>query len=98
MTYKVDTEALCVQKTADFNVRQKLRGEDLEAIKKAMEIIGSGAVKGSDVEYLHILLQTNKSVLAKLQSSQQSPLQLCIADFLFERAHVTAVVHCRILG
>merc|ERR1719316_2452735 len=41
MTYKADTEALCAQKTADFNARQKLRQEELDAIKKAMEIMGS---------------------------------------------------------
>jgi prefoldin subunit 5 len=89
MTYKADTEALCAQKTADFNARQKLRGEELEAIKKAMEIIGSGAVKGSGEKHLPALLQTKKSALAQLRSSQQSPLQSRIADFLAERARVT---------
>merc|ERR1719409_2108306 len=70
MTYKADTEALCAQKTADFNARQKLRGEELDAIKKAMEIIGSGAVKGSGDKHLPALLQTKtKTALAQLRSS-----------------------------
>ena len=81
MTYKVDTEALCVQKTADFNVRQKLRGEELEAIKKAMETIGSGAVKGSSEKHLPALLLTEKCALAKLRTH--------IADFLAGCARVT---------
>jgi len=91
MTYKADTEALCAQKTADFNARQKLRGEELDAIKKAMEIIGSGAVKGSGDKHLPALLQVKKSKsgFAQLRSSQQSPLQSRIADFLAERARVT---------
>jgi len=93
MTYKADTEALCAQKTADFNSRQKLRGEELDAINKAMEIIGSGAVKGSGDKHLPALLQTKKSKtsMAQLRSSQQdqSPLQARIADFLAERARVT---------
>jgi outer membrane murein-binding lipoprotein Lpp len=93
MTYKADTEALCAQKTADFNSRQKLRGEELDAINKAMEIIGSGAVKGSGDKHLPALLQTKKTKtsMAQLRSSQQdqSPLQARIADFLAERARVT---------
>lgn len=90
MTYKADTEALCAQKTADFNARQKLRGEELEAINKAMEIIGSGAVKGSGEKHLPSLLQKKSTrALAQLRSSQQSPLQSRIADFLAERARVT---------
>merc|ERR1719316_637902 len=32
--YLADTEALCAQKTSDFNARQKLRQEELDAIKK----------------------------------------------------------------
>jgi len=91
MTYKADTEALCAQKTADFNARQKLRAEELDAINKAMEIIGSGAVQGSGDKHLPALLQVKKksTALAQLRSSQQSPLQSRIADFLAERARVT---------
>jgi len=90
MTYKADTEALCAQKTADFNARQKLRAEELGAIQKAMEIIGSHAVAGSGEKHLPALLQTKKqTAFAQLRSVQQSPLQSRIADFLAERARVS---------
>merc|ERR1719388_482849 len=42
--YLDDTVALCTQKTSDFEARQKLRGEELEAISKAIDIISSQAV------------------------------------------------------
>merc|ERR1712100_654213 len=91
MTYKADTEALCAQKTADFNARQKLRQEELDAIKKAMEIMGSSAVAGSGEKHLPALLQTKKrTAFAQLRSSQQqSPLQSRTADFLAERARLS---------
>ena len=44
--YLDDTVAGCEQKSSDFEERQKLRAEELEAIKKAIEIISSGAVPG----------------------------------------------------
>merc|ERR1719355_54737 len=37
--YLDDTVAGCEQKSSDFEERQKLRAEELEAIKKAIEII-----------------------------------------------------------
>merc|ERR1719424_556733 len=39
--YLDDTVALCTQKTSDFESRQTLRGEEIDAISKAIEIIGS---------------------------------------------------------
>ena len=40
--YLDDTVAGCEQKSSDFEERQKLRAEELEAIKKAIEIISGG--------------------------------------------------------
>jgi chromosome segregation ATPase len=91
-TYLADTEALCHLKTTDFESRQKLRAEELDAIKKAMEIIGSGAVAGAGEKHLPAMLQVRKRSpsLAQLRSSNdQSPLQRRIADFLAERARLT---------
>jgi len=45
--YLADLKATCAQKTTDFEARQKLRGEELEAIDKAIEIIGGAAVSGA---------------------------------------------------
>merc|ERR1719326_2711118 len=40
--YAAELTALCEQKSADFEARQKMRQEELEAIAKAKEIIGGG--------------------------------------------------------
>merc|ERR1719378_657526 len=77
-TYKADTEALCALKTSDFHARQKLRAEELEAIKKAIEIISSGAVAGSGEKHLPTLLQIRAkrtTALAQLRSTNQAPIQ-----------------------
>merc|ERR1719345_661477 len=89
-TYKADTEALCALKTADFHSRQKLRAEELEAIKKAIEIISGGAVAGSGDKHLPALLQVKKApALAQLRSSSgQAPIQKQISEFLAERARI----------
>lgn len=90
-TYKADTEALCALKTSDFHSRQKLRAEEIEAIKKAIEIISSGAVAGSGEKHLPALLQIKHApVLAQLRSSNgQAPIQKQISEFLSERARLS---------
>merc|ERR1719174_1180578 len=69
--YLDDTVALCTQKTADFEARNKLRGEEIEAISKAIEIISSQAVAGSGEKHLPALLQMHKraGALAQLRSN-----------------------------
>merc|ERR1719399_2524457 len=50
--YLDDLVAGCEQKSSDFEARQKLRGEELVAIDKAIEIISSGAVSGAAEKHL----------------------------------------------
>jgi len=50
--YLDETTALSAQKTADFEARQKLRAEELDAINKALEIMNSDDVKGSGDKHL----------------------------------------------
>merc|ERR1712235_235293 len=45
--YLADLVATCEQKATDFESRQQLRTEELEAVAKAIEIVSSGAVKGN---------------------------------------------------
>jgi hypothetical protein len=78
--------ALCTQKTTDFEARQKLRGEELEAISKAMEIIGSQAVAGAGDKHLPALVQRS---FAQLRSQASNPLQRQIAVFLNQQAQKT---------
>merc|ERR1719359_2544423 len=88
--YRADTDGLCNRKTADFNSRQKLRQEELDAISKAMEIIGSKDVAGAGDKHLPSLLQIrSKPALAQLRSNSFSPVQKQLSDFLAERAKDT---------
>merc|ERR1719199_1074892 len=50
--------ATCEQKASDFESRQQLRSEEIEAIEKAVEIISSGAVAGNADKHLPTLLET----------------------------------------
>merc|ERR1719335_1898536 len=85
-TYKADTEALCALKKTDFEARQALRAGEIEAIQKAIEIISSGAVAGAGEKHLPQLIQNDGVALVQLRSSEKSPLQERVAEFLAERA------------
>merc|ERR1719428_71251 len=50
--YLADLVATCEQKATDFESRQQLRTEQLEAIAKAIEIVASGAVQGNAEKHL----------------------------------------------
>merc|ERR1712217_579636 len=50
--YLDDLTATCEQKASDFESRQQLRTEELEAVSKAIEIVSSGAVAGSADKHL----------------------------------------------
>jgi uncharacterized protein YoxC len=85
--YRAESDGLCNRKTQDFNARQKLRQEELDAITKAMEIMGSKDVAGAGEKHLPQLLQiSSKPALAQLRSNTVSPVQKQLADFLAERA------------
>merc|ERR1719359_1310420 len=89
--YLDDTTALCTQKTADFESRQKLRADEIAAISKAIEIISSQAVAGSGDKHLPALMQIQKKAgaLAQLRSNQMNPTQEKVASFLNEQARKT---------
>jgi len=65
--YLTDLTATCDQKASDFEARQQLRTEELEAINKAIEIVSSGAVSGSADKHLPAMVQA--SSLAQLRAS-----------------------------
>ena len=83
--YLADTTATCEQKAADFESRQQLRAEELEAIAKAIEIISSGAVAGNADKHLPALVQKGKA-LAMLRSDSKQIVQAKVAQFLQDRA------------
>merc|ERR1719473_2301562 len=69
--YLDDLTATCEQKAADFESRQQLRAEEIEAIEKAIEIISSGAVQGNAEKHLPTLVQQASS-LAQFQADTSS--------------------------
>jgi len=84
--YDSDLVATCQVKAGDFESRQQLRMEEMEAIKKAIAIIESADVAGSADKYLPAMLQTKKSALAQLRSGNQNERQEQAAEFLRERS------------
>merc|ERR1712085_49527 len=79
--YLADLTATCEQKASDFESRQQLRAEELEAIAKAIEIISSGAVSGNADKYLPKFVQTHSS-FAQLRSGTTATQQERAAEFL----------------
>jgi chromosome segregation ATPase len=75
--------AQCGQKSKDFEARQQLRSEELEAIAKAIEIMGSDAVTGNAEKHLPGFVQAS---LSQLRASAISPVQKNVAAFLQHRA------------
>merc|ERR1740130_98915 len=87
--YLDDLLATCEQKAADFESRQQLRTEEMEAIDKAIEIISSGAVAGSAGKHLPGSLVEVSSSFAQLRAVAETPQlksQAAVAAFLQGRA------------
>lgn len=70
--YLDDLNAVCAQKASDFEARQQLRAEELEAVEKAIEIISSTAVSGSAAKHLPGMLQVKEVGMALLQAQADS--------------------------
>jgi hypothetical protein len=83
--YLGDLTATCEQKASDFESRQQLRAEEIEAIQKAIEILSSGAVSGAADKHLPSLLEEATS-LSQLRASSVAPAQQRATDYLRARA------------
>mmetsp|Transcript_156478 Transcript_156478/g.272257 ORF Transcript_156478/g.272257 Transcript_156478/m.272257 type:complete len:667 (+) Transcript_156478:94-2094(+) len=100
--YDTDLVATCQLKAGEFESRQSLRVEEMEAIKKAIAIIESDAVSGAGETYLPALLQTKKNALAQLRAgSPKNEAQEQAAEFLRQRSkqynsHVLSLLAGRI--
>merc|ERR1711953_266109 len=84
--YLADLVATCEQKATDFESRQQLRTEELEAIAKAIEIVSSGAVKGNAEKHLPSAFLEGLS-FSSLRMDAQSQLRAKVGVFLQQRAH-----------
>merc|ERR1719327_568327 len=87
--YLDDMIALCTQKRDDFESRSKLRAEELETLKKAMEIIAGDSVKGTGEKHLpSFVQQASAQSLGQLRSKDHSIQQTKVAIFLAQRAQL----------
>jgi len=89
--YLSDLTSLCAKKSSDFESRQQLRAGEIDALSKAIEIIGSDAVKGSGEKHLPSAALAQQAAFAQLRSSSGSAVPSdCqrVAALLAERAQM----------
>merc|ERR1719265_192268 len=84
--YLADLTATCEQKATDFEARQTLRAEEIQAIEKAIEILSSAAVSGNADKHLPTLVQVKSTSFAQLRGESMSPAQLRVAAYLKDKA------------
>jgi phage shock protein A len=78
-------QAQCTQKSDDFEERQQLRSEELEAIEKAIEIVASKSLAGNAEK--HITGGYSAGSFALRGKETASPVQRQVAAYLQERGH-----------
>ncbi|CAE7464442.1 mkkA [Symbiodinium sp. CCMP2592] len=79
--YLQDITSTCSQKATDYAARQKLRAEELEAVDKAIEIIGGETVAGSEQKHLaKSFLQVSGTSLAALRANDARRAQAVIKE------------------
>jgi len=83
--YLEDLNAQCEQKSNDFQERQKLRAEELEAIQKAIEIISSPDVAGNSEKHLS-LAQSSFALRASKASVKLDPTRQEVVAYLQHKA------------
>eukprot|EP00928_Gymnodinium_smaydae_P099830 TRINITY_DN963_c0_g1_i1.p1 TRINITY_DN963_c0_g1~~TRINITY_DN963_c0_g1_i1.p1 ORF type:complete len:710 (-),score=200.51 TRINITY_DN963_c0_g1_i1:78-2141(-) len=100
--YLSDLTSTCQMKASDFESRQQLRTEELEAIDKAIEILSGSAVAGAAEKHLPSLMAVAAkhsgaaaSMLAQLRGQEQSPAQERAVQFL---RHQGAHLHSKVLS
>merc|ERR1719352_1039086 len=72
--YLDDLVATCEQKAGDFESRQNLRAEELVAVNKAIEIIGSEAVAGNADKHLPSMVQMKSALFGGDASADATAL------------------------
>jgi hypothetical protein len=89
--YLADLKATCEMKATDFESRQQLRAEEIEAIEKAIEILSSGDVAGNAAKHLPSMLQakhgnSNSNAFAQLRADAGAKSQVRAAEYLHLQA------------
>jgi len=78
--YLEDLKITCESKTKEFAARQKLRGEEMDALEQAIEIISDGSVSGAAETHLGLIQK--KTTLVQLRSVNRKPTQQLVKSFL----------------
>jgi len=78
-SYLADLQTECAQKHEDFEARQKLRQEELDAIDKAKDIIAGGAVSGAADKHLPGLVQVSFAQLRSVNAAAKPAVLACAA-------------------
>merc|ERR1719456_703235 len=81
VTYLSDTDATCNAKASAFEERTKLRREEIEALGKAIEILG-GTPSGMAAKHLPALMQLKGGSFVQLRANTKNPAQLRVAAYL----------------
>mmetsp|Transcript_59817 Transcript_59817/g.129594 ORF Transcript_59817/g.129594 Transcript_59817/m.129594 type:complete len:678 (-) Transcript_59817:45-2078(-) len=85
--YLRDAMSNCEQKANDYESRQKLRSQELEALQKAIDIISSEQVSGAAETHLPALSQLSRGAsLAQLRSTVHPASQDQAAEYLLGQA------------
>jgi hypothetical protein len=87
--YLSDMTAMCTKKSEDFESRQTLRAQEIEALSKAIEIISSQAVAGNSEKYgvaAAALAQQGLSLAQLRNAASRNPNCERVAALLAERA------------
>jgi hypothetical protein len=87
--YLSELKSTCSMKASDFEARQQLRGEEIQAIEKAVEILSSNAVSGNAEKHLPSMIEKKmeqRLALAQLRASGMSPAQQKTVFYLQEQA------------
>merc|ERR1719399_1805677 len=95
--YLADLTATCEQKASDFESRQQLRAEEIEAIEKAIEIISSEAVSGNAEKHLPTLVQGSAFAQLRSESNNNEAALKKVAAFLQKKSnsigsHILALI------
>merc|ERR1719163_1380852 len=85
--YFADLNVQCQTKSEEFDARQKMRAEELEAIAKAIEVMSGDTVSGAAETHLRTFVQTRSLALLRAQAANERAAAVHrVAIFLQGRA------------
>merc|ERR1719379_2746717 len=69
--YFADLNVQCQTKSEEFDARQKMREEELEAIAKAIEVMSGDTISGAAETHLRTFVQTRSLALLRAQAANE---------------------------